>query len=444
MIVVTPSAKAAPPASGPAPARGARPRRAGGRSAQPSPAALRARADALARRERLMQRALLAAAALAVLAGVLWLARAPILRELAERPGVVGAWALDELVELRDPASFPLFVRHFLEDTETYHLVVFEVGGRARAPSEDEVPPDDPEAVAAHQRALLAALADPERDVRGGALRALYALKERAWAREPALLAAAAHFLALSEEPTPSPREEARERRFAALVLREANPVPPVLRDAALRDPDRLVRRFAVEAFGRGEGASVEVAREVLETALRDPAPEVVRAAHLGLVRIGAEVSFELLAELLEDEPGAMRPEVLRALRGRPEPEATRLLVRGLEDAAPGARLAAVEGLADREGEAARLALERALRDPEPSVRLKAAEALGARADGAAAEAALTAALERHEGWHELRGLHHALERVTGVDLPDPTQGEPASWERAIEGWRRRAARETP
>ncbi len=377
--------------------------------------------------------------AVVLLVAGLWAAQAPILRSLAQQPGALGSWALGRLVALRDPGSFGLYVERFLSDSETYHLVVFEVGGRSEAPERGaSPPPEDPAGVLEHRRVLVEALASPRRQVRAGALRAVFALKDRPWIADPELLARVTTFLDLGDGPALTPGEAPRERRFAALILREvgAQAAAPraALRAAALRDPDRQVRRFAVEALGRSADRGEQ---ETLQEALRDEAPEVVRAAHLALVQVGAEVSFEVLADLLQEDASVLRPEVLRVLAGRQEPEAARLLLRGRKDPVASSRLAAVEGLASRDGGAAREGLERALAARDAAVRLAAAEALGARGDGGRAVPALIEALGRHQGWHELRALHHALRRLTGVDVNDPVQGEPASWSRAVEAWRR-------
>ena len=396
--------------------------------------ALRARLEQdRAGKGRLPLRKLAAGAAgLAAVALGVYLARAPLLRVLAQRPDAVGGWALGELVEMRDPGSFGLFVERFLSDTETFHRVVFEVGGRAAASELGALAPDDPAAIDEHRGILVAALTDRRAEVRAGALRALFALKDRPWTRDPVLLEEVAAILSRRADAP------AIERRFAAFVLR-AGPTAAIaaaLRQGA-RDPDRQVRRIAVEALGATPDPEDEA---TLRDALRDEAPEVARAAHLALARRGADVALETLVDLYDEDRPGHRQEVLRAVAGRPEPAAEALLLRGLEDAVGNTRLEAVAGLRAREGASALEGLCRALSDLEPSVRLAAAEALASRPDARAAAPRLVSALARHEGWEEVRTLHDALSRVTGVEVAAPRQGDRRTWVAAIEAWREAAA----
>lgn len=371
-------------------------------------------------------------AAIVVALALLYVVRAPILRAVAVQGGDVGAWAVDRLAAMKDPGSFALFVAQLGkgQDSARFHHLVFLLGGRAQAPRKNApVPPDDPDAIAWHTKVLTEALGSDDPATRRGGLRALLALRKRTWTRTEPTLAAAARLLDRTQD--------LRTRCHAALLF-TYSPAPaslhPPLLAAALEDPSREVRRFAVEALGR---TGAKTLARPLATALSDAAPEVRREAQLALVRLGAAVSFETLEGIYRSDRPAHRPAVVEAIAGLSDPRALRLLLEATREKHPGTRLAATKGLATRGGTQALAALQRALRDANSSVRLAAIDALAERKDGAAAVAAMIDALARHEGWEELRRLHQALIRHTGADVPAPVQSQERTWLQTIDAWER-------
>ena len=390
-------------------------------------------AQRLRRAEFLAGRLVKALALLVVLLAAAWIWRAPVLRQIAQRDlGDVRVWALNWLCELEDPGSFDLFMAGLAEEerTELFTTLIFRIAGRAQAPVEGKpAPPDDADAVAAHGATILSFLQSGQAEQNRAGLRAMVALRERAWIDSPERLAAVGALL--------DPQRGAITRRFAALVLRGVG-VPEHLRQrvlhAALEDADRQVRRFAVQALAASGDQSVV---ERLRLGLRDPAPEVKREVYLALTKLGAEVALGDLVDIYEESP-MHRDVVLDVLGSREGPEVLRLLERGIGDPSPGTRLAAVEALAKRPGEQVRVLLLDGLQDSNASVRLAAIDALASRPDASRSLGPLVEALSHHEGWEELRRLHLALSTAASdAQVPTPIQRVESSWIKAIDGWRR-------
>jgi HEAT repeat protein len=225
-----------------------------------------------------------------------------------------------------------------------------------------------------------------------------------------------------------------RVRYEAAMVLAELGPVgkeavPPLV--ATARDPNELVRRWAVTALGRIGVASAEV-RQTLVAALADS--EVVRHDALlvysygFLPREALQQAAPSLRRLGEDKRYAAR--VAAALRPLEQPfnPAIELQVhgQGLKADGPGRRYA-LQKLA-RLGPAAVPALPAivaVLNDPRPLHRYLAIETLAAIGPGAASSVpALRERLNDEE----------ALVRAAAADAIAAISGSPAST----------AARETP
>lgn len=93
--------------------------------------------------------------------------------------------------------------------------------------------------------------------------------------------------------------DDVEERRDAAAILAEAGAVDPAQVSAALRDPDRQVRKYIALALGRGGN---EASKACLIKALRDPAWEVRGYAILGLRSLGARPQLDQIFEQIQDE----------------------------------------------------------------------------------------------------------------------------------------------
>lgn len=364
------------------------------------------------------------------------LVRDPALRAVARRDpaGRWGGWAIEQLAARSDASSFDLYVRQLgLPDSDhaLYNRLVFQLGGRRALPADEDgaLLDEDAATVREHAAALRAGLAGDPVALRG-TLYALWVLKDRAWARDDALLVAAADGLSSPDPVT---------RRYAAMVLK-ASPAPAAAQEALVRalatDPDAVVRKNAVEALGAGGDAARAPAALA---ALDDPHPEVRRAATLALARLGAPPPLGHLEELLRRDDPTRREEVLEAMARHPDERATRVLLDALRDPAARTRRAAAAALGLRPVDAAREGLVAALRDVEPAVRVEAAAALSTRADGRAAVPALVAALPAHESWGELNELHEALRTLTGAEIAGPGP-EPATWAAVVGAWERHLA----
>ncbi len=386
--------------------------------------------ERLRQREIVMLRFPKAAAALLMLAGLIFLARVPILRGVALSESSLGSWAVYELAEMRDPGSFAYYVERLGQgkDTQIYNQLVYLGGGRASiAPDGQDPGPDDPAAIEEHVAILSAGLVGEREDRRRGALYALWTLEDRAWTRSDALLGKVAGLL----DP---PCNDAVARRYASMVLK-ASPAPKTthkaLLRAALKDDDRSVRKNAVEAVGN---TAVRELGAALVPALQDEFPEVRRQASLSLVQLGHDVPLGTLIQIYDADNAANRAEVLEVIAQRDAPEVVEILLEGLRVNAAVTRMVAIAGLATRPGERPRLGLEDALKDPNPGVRLAAIEALGEREDGRDAVPGLVGALHKHEGWQEISLLHRTLTALTAAKIPAPTPLE-ESWEPTIVGW---------
>lgn len=428
----SPSPAAAPAAAAsegtPAEQRGKSERRRGGLRARVE--ADRAAAGAQ-RRQMLVRRLPTLLTVVAALALIGWAARPLALRAIGRRDpgGDWGTWAVERLAELRDAGSFDLYVRELGRpeaDHALYHRLVFMLGGRSALPEHEdgELLPEDPEAAAAHAVVLSEGLEGDDAVMRRGSLRAMWALKERPWARSDALLVAATDGLTSDDVVT---------RRYAAMVLK-ATPSHPAVQDALLRalasDPDAVVRKNAVQALGH---AGDPARAPAVLAAVEDIDPEVRREAVLALARLGTPPPLERLEELLRGDD-ARRAEVLEAVARHDGARATRLLLEGLRDPAVATRSAAVAALSTRPEDEAREGLVGALRDTAAEVRAAAAAALARRGDGRSAVPAIVAALPRHESWGELDQLHQALRALTGAEIAGPGPDR-ESWARVVSEW---------
>lgn len=116
-----------------------------------------------------------------------------------------------------------------------------------------------------------------------------------------------------------------------------------------------------------------------LKAALRDPDPEVRRIAVWGLSELrptpGTEASANV-AELLDDEDGAVRGQAARALGDFQSDGYAEQLTRLLRDPLPSVRVQAAHALGDLQNPNSRPALEAARSDPDPGVRSKVGWAL--------------------------------------------------------------------
>lgn len=364
---------------------------------------------------------------LVILAGLAYLGRRPLLRTLARSgQGELNRWALNVLVGLEDPDSFDLYVANMGTRSDHFTPLVYRLAGRAQAPNEAGVPPDDAGQVAEHRLVLITAIEAPEPEVQRGGLLAFGCLHGRAWTRDPKLLQAVADALS---------SQDAISRRFAAIALRKVAPTPSHqtrLLNTVRSDTDRLTRRFAVQALALS--GDPELGRELAK--LRDDAPEVQRELFLAIARLGIPVSLKRLRSLYGEFP-SLRQTVVESLAERSEAGVDELIETAIRDPSPGTRLAAAKSLRTR-GRAEGLdALCYALGDADPSVRLQSMDSILARPDGPRAVPVLVGALEDHQGWEELRRLHATLKALTKHQgVPDPLQSQELTWTRTVGAWR--------
>ncbi|MBI4859439.1 MAG: HEAT repeat domain-containing protein [Candidatus Riflebacteria bacterium] len=210
-------------------------------------------------------------------------------------------------------------------------------------------------------------------------------------------------------------------------------PTTGVLLNAALTDPEPLVRREAALAVGmvRGPGA-----RRALLAATSDPDPSVAAAVKEALDRLERPPTraspegepartmppgstAELLERARHPDPRERAEAVAGLAAG--DPSAGAVLLAALEDPAPGVRARAAEGLARRPMARAAGTLIDLMEDDDPDVRFQSARALGALRAGQAfaclAQAlgddfqlvreVAVAALVRIGGERVCRELHH-------------------------------------
>ncbi|MBL4848492.1 MAG: HEAT repeat domain-containing protein, partial [Planctomycetes bacterium] len=364
---------------------------------------------------------------LAVLIGILYVARRPILRSVARAgEGELNAWALDILSRLEDPESFDLYVAHMSTRSDRFTPLVYRVVGRTSAPTaKGVIPPDDPDAVIVHTEVLISAIRGEKVEVQRGGLRAFSCLRERSWIRDPALLDCVAEALS---------SQDAITRRFAAIGLRNLSPIPAHharLLTTVKSDPDRLARRFAIQALAKSEDPKIGAELATL----KDDAPEVQRELFLAVARLGVPVPMSRLRALYTDFP-TLRQTVIESLAARSDAGVEDLIELAIRDPSPGTRLAAAKALAKRQRRTGLDALLYALGDGDHAVRLEAIDSILARADGREAIPALVGALGDHQGWEELRRLHVALSSLTGHSVPNPVQSQELTWTRAISAWR--------
>lgn len=220
--------------------------------------------------------------------------------------------------------------------------------------------------------ALVGALADTSDAVRVAAAAALSNAGRRASAAAPGV----ARLLADSAHP--------HVRRQAVVVLRalgsaSAGASVPAL-TPVLRDPDPEVRRAAAEALG-SLGAAAVAATPGLAALTTDPNPDVrLRALEaVGRVAPGSEAAAPL-ARALSDPVPAVRAAAAGAighLRDRAAP-AVPALITAMRDSAPHVRAAAAVALGLTDPVRGEAALRAARRDPDPLVRREAEHALSA------------------------------------------------------------------
>jgi HEAT repeat protein len=226
--------------------------------------------------------------------------------------------------------------------------------------------------------ALVAALEDPDSNVRRHAARALGKIGE---ARAVKPLAAALR----------DGHEEVR--REAAQALREIGDVVAVTSlIEALRDREahvrcfavdsligtlRNVRRFTPDALAELGGSGVEA----LTAALRDPASTVRCGAANALGEIHDARALEPLIQALNDPDPHVREAAVRSLMGTRDPRAAELLIAALDHDNPKVRSHAAKVLGALRDIRGLEPLITVMRDEDPEVRDSAASALVAIGD---------------------------------------------------------------
>jgi HEAT repeat protein len=174
---------------------------------------------------------------------------------------------------------------------------------------------------------LIAALRDPEAEVRW---RAAYALRQISDAHAVEPLIAALR----------DPDWHVRERAAGALEqIGDARAVEPLI--AALRDPDADVRESAADALGEIGAPAVEP----LIAALRDPDAEVRGSAAYALGKIGDVRAVEPLIAALRDPDADMRERAADALGKIKDAHAVELLIAALRDPDKDVRWGAADAL---------------------------------------------------------------------------------------------------
>lgn len=182
------------------------------------------------------------------------------------------------------------------------------------------------------QRKLVAAVDDPEPDVRATALTLLVGTEAEGTVDR---------LRAALDDP------DAFVRATAAKLLGdlEVRPAAPRLVELLLEDPDARVRRPVADALGRIGG---DVAAEGLRRGLADPIQSVRLAAIANAVKVDAEGSKAEFTRLLLDDPiWEVRVQAARGLGRAGDPETETALRAALEDENEFVRAAAAKALRD-------------------------------------------------------------------------------------------------
>ena len=239
--------------------------------------------------------------------------------------------------------------------------------------------------------ALIAALSDPDANVREAAAHSLGRLEDpRAI---PALITAthdanpkvrAAAFESLADFDDPRVVEpmlaalkdsdpEVRGRAAQALGnFEDRRAVNPLI--AALSDSSPDVRQAAAQSLGELQDPA---AAGALATALRDSRPDVRRAAAQSLGELELTTAPAALIAALKDPDADVRRAAAQSLGEIQDPNAVAALKASLTDSNADVRESSVYALSEISDSAALNALIGALKSPDPEVRRKAAEALG-------------------------------------------------------------------
>ena len=250
---------------------------------------------------------------------------------------------------------------------------------------------------------LVAALDDPDSEVRNAAAHALGEMQDTAAVlalmraltedRDAEVRATAAYSLgqlesrravpALGQALSRDPAAEVRNRAAWALgQIEDATAVDALV--AGLGDDDAEVRNRVAWALGQIESPA---AVPGLVGALRDPVPGVRERAAWALGQIESPDAIDGLMGALGDESADVRRYVLWALYQIEDPRARPAFERALADPDPRVRVYAVRGIGDLELSQAPQALLDAASDENAEVRKYVAWALGEIEDPAAVPA---------------------------------------------------------
>jgi len=364
----------------------------------------------------------------AVLATVLVVGLLPL---AAVRP-VAGA-APETVVSLTAPPGLPMETSPKLPAFAPVQAPAPPTAEPAREQAAE--PPAEPAATQLGSEAidaLIAALRDPDADVRRAAIIALGRLDEpravpglidalrdeSADVRRHAAAALADTGDLRAVEPLMATLDDASPevRRFVAIALGELGDrraVPGLV--ALLEDSSAEVRRFAAIALGTlGDLQAVEP----LIAAVGDASAEVRRFAIIALGDLGDRRAIPALTRALQDESAEVRRFAALALGEMGGAEIAEPLIGALGDTSPEVRRFVVSVLGDLQDPRAVPGLIRALGDAAVDVRRHAAYALG-NMRSQAAVAALTAAVKDPDA-DVRRAAILALSDISGRDGIDP------------------------
>lgn len=206
--------------------------------------------------------------------------------------------------------------------------------------------------------------------------------------------------------------------RLDAIRIVEDNLDPdPALIIPALKDPSPEVRKAAALALGN---IGDEDSADALKGLLNGSSGEVRASMLLALGKTGSEDSFDVLVSSLGDKDPVIRARAAEALGELGNPKATPHLAKLLEDGNADVREAALEAIALLGDASASGALVAALASKDASLRVAAVKALG-RSGGKEAVGPLIKLIADPDGEisrNALVSVSFVLQKLRGVDVP--------------------------
>ncbi|MCE9553216.1 MAG: HEAT repeat domain-containing protein [Planctomycetes bacterium] len=188
---------------------------------------------------------------------------------------------------------------------------------------------------------------------------------------------------------------------------------------AALSDSDQEVRKTAATSLMAFSAGPNPVGAAGLTGAINDRDPEVRKTAASAMMSYQAETTWEVLRKALLEHPDFdLRLQIAQQLTGQKDLKTVAALSELLSSPDDRLRLAAVNALGQVPNPATTARLVQALNDPEPSVRRAAAAALVQRIDPTAEAALLAAATSHPDGLIRRTVLTSLRNRASALPLP--------------------------